>query len=141
VNGETGAVVLSAADVGAVPTSRTVSAGSGLTGGGDLSANRSLAANFGTSAGTIAQGNHTHDAAAVATGTLSSARLPSIPISLMPAGTTLTVYKSGGTWPARPTSRADITVRWNGDDPSPSIVSSGTGGMLDGIDVREIPAP
>jgi hypothetical protein len=35
----------------------TVSAGTGLTGGGDLSANRTLSANFGTSAGTIAQGN------------------------------------------------------------------------------------
>lgn len=38
-------------------TSTTVSAGTGLTGGGDLSANRTLSANFGTSAGTIAQGN------------------------------------------------------------------------------------
>ena len=35
----------------------TISAGTGLTGGGDLSANRTLSANFGTSAGTIAQGN------------------------------------------------------------------------------------
>lgn len=34
---------LTAADVGAVPTSRTVSAGTGLSGGGDLSANRTLA--------------------------------------------------------------------------------------------------
>lgn len=39
------------------PTTRTISAGTGLTGGGDLSADRTLAANFGTSAGTIAQGN------------------------------------------------------------------------------------
>lgn len=140
VNGETGAVVLSAADVGAVATTRTVSAGTGLTGGGDLSANRSFAVSFGTTGSTVAVGNHTHDAAGIASGTISSARLPSIPISLLPAGSTLTVYKSGGTWPARPTSRADITVRWNGADPSPSIVSSGTGGMHDGIDVREIPA-
>lgn len=35
----------------------TVSAGTGLTGGGDLSANRTISANFGTTAGTIAQGN------------------------------------------------------------------------------------
>lgn len=38
-------------------TSTTVSAGTGLTGGGDLSTNRTISANFGTTAGTIAQGN------------------------------------------------------------------------------------
>ncbi len=54
----------------------------------------------------------------------------------LPAGTTLTVSKSSGTWPARPTSRSDITVQWKGPDPSPSIVSSGTGGMLDNVDIR-----
>lgn len=46
-----------AADVGAVPTSRTISAGTGLTGGGDLSANRTLAVTYGTTAGTACQGN------------------------------------------------------------------------------------
>lgn len=54
----------------------------------------------------------------------------------LPAGTTITVQKSGGTWPARPTSRSDIMVQWKGPDPSPVIVSSGTGGMLDNIDIR-----
>lgn len=54
----------------------------------------------------------------------------------LPAGTTLTVVKTGSTWPARPTSRADLIVQWKGADPSPGIVSSGTGGMLDGVDVR-----
>lgn len=54
----------------------------------------------------------------------------------LPAGTTITVIKSGSTWPARPTSRTDIIVQWKGADPSPSIVSSGTGGMLDNVDVR-----
>lgn len=42
---------------GAVPTSRTITAGTGLTGGGDLSANRTLAVSYGTTAGTAAQGN------------------------------------------------------------------------------------
>ena len=42
---------------GKVNTTTTVSAGTGLTGGGDLSTNRTLSANFGTTAGTIAQGN------------------------------------------------------------------------------------
>ena len=61
--------------------------------------------------------------------------------TLLPAGTTITVLKAAGTWPARPTSRADLIVRWKGADPSPAIVTSGTGGMMDGVDVREIPAP
>lgn len=44
VNGYTGTVVLSQADIaGTVPTSRTISAGTGLTGGGDLSADRTFA--------------------------------------------------------------------------------------------------
>lgn len=54
----------------------------------------------------------------------------------IPAGSTLVAQKSGGVWPARPTARADVVVIWKGADPSPSIVSSGTGGMHDNIDVR-----
>lgn len=73
---------------------------------------------------------HTHASTDVTTGTFDFDRLP--------AGTTLTVAKSGGLWPARPTSRADIIVQWKGPDPSPSIVSSGTGGMLDNVDIRMI---
>lgn len=53
--------------LGAAATSTTISAGSGLTGGGDLSASRSLAANFAASGGdggtatTVARGDHFHD--------------------------------------------------------------------------------
>ena len=43
VNGQVGTVVLTASSVGAVPTTRTITAGTGLTGGGDLSADRTLA--------------------------------------------------------------------------------------------------
>ena len=44
VNGYTGTVVLTQTDIsGTVPTSRTITAGTGLTGGGDLSANRTFA--------------------------------------------------------------------------------------------------
>lgn len=42
---------------GRVPTARTITAGTGLTGGGDLTANRSFAVSYGTAAGTAAQGN------------------------------------------------------------------------------------
>lgn len=40
-----------------VPATRTVTAGTGLTGGGDLSANRTLTVAYGTTAGTAAAGN------------------------------------------------------------------------------------
>jgi len=42
---------------GKANSSVTISAGTGLTGGGDLTTNRTLSANFGATAGTIAQGN------------------------------------------------------------------------------------
>lgn len=48
---------MTAVESGKVPTSRTISAGTGLTGGGDLSANRTLTVAYGTTAGTAAQGN------------------------------------------------------------------------------------
>jgi hypothetical protein len=40
-----------------VATTTTIGAGTGLTGGGDLTTNRTLAVNFGAAAGTVAQGN------------------------------------------------------------------------------------
>lgn len=42
---------------GAVPNTRTITAGTGLTGGGTLSANRTLSVVFGTAAGEVCQGN------------------------------------------------------------------------------------
>lgn len=51
----------------------TVSAGTGLTGGGDLSANRTLTVAYGTTAGTAAQGNDTRVANAVQTSRLVTA--------------------------------------------------------------------
>lgn len=42
---------------GGVPTTRVIAAGTGLTGGGDLSADRTLAADFGIVAGKVTQGN------------------------------------------------------------------------------------
>lgn len=47
----------SALSTSKVPTTRQVIAGTGLTGGGDLTADRTISANFGTTAGTVAQGN------------------------------------------------------------------------------------
>lgn len=44
----------------AVRADRSISAGTGLAGGGNLTADRTISVNFGTTAGTVAQGNHTH---------------------------------------------------------------------------------
>jgi hypothetical protein len=53
-----GSASTDAATVGqTVPTTRTVTAGTGLTGGGDLSANRTLTVAYGTASSTAAQGN------------------------------------------------------------------------------------
>jgi hypothetical protein len=65
-----------------------------------------------------------------------SGGISEVTYALLPAGTTITVTKTGTTWPPRPTPRADIVVRWKGSDPGPTI-----GGLyfLDGIDIREVP--
>jgi hypothetical protein len=44
-------------NIGGVPTSRTISSGTGLTGGGDLTANRTLTVSYGTTSGTACEGN------------------------------------------------------------------------------------
>lgn len=46
---------------GYVQKSAQIIAGTGLTGGGNLSADRTLSVNFGTVANTVAMGNHLHD--------------------------------------------------------------------------------
>lgn len=51
------AAAVTTTSIGAVPTARTITAGTGLTGGGDLTANRSLAPDFGSGAGKVTQGN------------------------------------------------------------------------------------
>lgn len=68
--------------------SRKVSAGTGLTGGGDLTADRTLSADFGSGAGKVCQGNdarlsdsrtpkaHTHDTDDIVSGQFAAARMP-----------------------------------------------------------------
>jgi hypothetical protein len=65
-------------NIGGVPTSRTISAGTGLAGGGDLTANRTLAVSYGSSAGTACEGNDAR---------LSDARTPSTHAASHLAGT------------------------------------------------------
>lgn len=47
----------------------------------------------------------------------------------VPAGSTFTLDRSGGAWPARPTTRTDVVIRWRGTAPAPTLVTSGTSGM------------
>jgi hypothetical protein len=58
-----------------------------------------------------------------------------VTVAQLPAGSTLTVHKAAGVWPARPTARGDIIVQWVGQAPAPTLVTSGTGGMRDDIDL------
>lgn len=78
------------ADAALVPSTRTVSAGTGLTGGGDLTANRTLAPDFGTGAGKVTQGNDSR---------LSDARTPTAHASTHAPGGTDPVPTVGfGCW-------------------------------------------
>ena len=127
---------LQAALDGRAPTTRTITAGTGLTGGGDLTANRTLAVSYGTTAGTAAQGNDTRlsdartptshaashasggadalaiSGAQVTSGTIPPARLATgVPV----AGT----YLDGtGAWTALP-AVSNTTVTWDGAGAAP----------------------
>ncbi|HSW81288.1 MAG TPA: hypothetical protein VLG40_02725 [Candidatus Saccharimonas sp.] len=54
------------------PTSRLITAGTGLTGGGDLSADRTLAVSYGTASGTAAQGNDSRITGAIQSSTATT---------------------------------------------------------------------
>lgn len=97
---------ISPASIGAVPTTRTVSAGTGLTGGGDLSADRTLTVAYGTSSTTACVGNDSR---------LSDARTPTAH---------KTTHATGGTDALSP---ADIGAATSGHTHSaPSTYSLGT---------------
>lgn len=87
---------------GKVDGTRTITAGTGLTGGGDLSANRTVSADFGTAAGKVCQGNdsrlsdartpttHTHSASDTTSGSFDPARIPAPSSDSVTSGSTLT---------------------------------------------------
>lgn len=91
--------------------STTVSAGTGLTGGGDLSADRTIGANFGTSAGTIAQGNDSRITGAEQTANKGTANgyaglngSTVVPTAQLGSGTAnnATFLRGDSTWAAAP---------------------------------------
>ena len=59
----------------------TITAGTGLTGGGDLSANRTLAVSYGATAGTACQGNDSRITGAVQSGAAGSVIVGTLPTS------------------------------------------------------------
>lgn len=139
----------------AVLPTRQVITGTGLTGGGDLSADRTLAVAYGSTAGTAVQGNDVRVTADQAAATASIRSLGTgaqqakpgawTPgIADLPAGSTMSVPQNspGGTWPNRPTSRTDITVIWvrtvsGSSDPaaatSPSLTGAYSGDVVIGV--------
>lgn len=53
--------------------------------------------------------------------------------NVLPSGTVMYNTEVSGTYPPRPTTRTDVKVLWFGPD-QPAIVTSGTAGMIDGLD-------
>lgn len=103
---------------GKVPTTRTLTAGTGLTGGGDLSADRTFTVAYGTTAGTAAQGNDSRITGAeqtankgVANGYASLNSSTRVPTAQLASGTAdATTYLRGdSTWATAVTSVAGRT--------------------------------
>jgi hypothetical protein len=69
---------------GKAPTTRSISAGTGLTGGGDLSADRTLAVDFGTTSGKVVQGNDSRlsDTRTPTDGTVTTAKIVDTAVTL-----------------------------------------------------------
>jgi len=97
---------------GKVPTTRTITAGTGLTGGGDLSADRTLTVSYGTTAGTAAQGNDSRIAnaapsltpTAVKTANYTAAANEFVPVDTTSGSVTITL-------PTAPADKTSIGVK------------------------------
>lgn len=81
-----------------------------------------------------------HRAVAARVSALEAAPGGAVTYETVPAGSTFTLDRSGGAWPARPTARTDVVIRWRGVAPPPPLVASGTAGMYAGDEfVEELP--
>jgi hypothetical protein len=136
----------------AVPTSRQVLAGTGLTGGGDLTADRTLTVAYGSAAGTAVQGNDARVTADQAVGTASirtigtgalqaaagnhshsAALVPFAPVALTDAATIATNASLGNHF--RCTLTADRTL---GNPSSPTDGQRGLWELAAGASTRTL---
>lgn len=148
----------------AVQPTRTLTAGTGLTGGGDLSADRTLAVAYGTTSGTAAQGNDSRitgaeqtankNAASGYAGTDAAGRVAAANSTLVPQiqaltfASTLTIDASTGSLfrvtltgamtLANPTSPADgqrILVQFTQDGTGSRVLTLGSAFNVGGLTV------
>jgi len=125
---------------GKASTATTITAGTGLTGGGDLTTNRTISASFGTAAGTIAQGNDSRITGAEQTtnkgavngyaGLNSSSRVPSAQLGSGTADST-TYLRGDGTWATVAGGGAAVTPTNGGGETYFDAGNSGTAKTLD----------
>jgi len=101
------------------PTARTISSGTGLTGGGDLTSDRTLSVSFGTFAGTVTEGNDSR---------LSNSRPPTTHASSHAVGgsDSITPASIGAASTAQLADYA-TTAQLAGYTPTTRNISSGTG--------------
>ena len=79
---------------GYVPTSRTITVGTGMTGGGNLGGNISIGLSFGTNSDNVAAGNHTHSQYALTSHTHEIGQIVNLQTQLngkVGTGTTITI--------------------------------------------------
>lgn len=119
---------------GATPTTRTLTAGAGLNGGGTLAADRTFAVSYGTVAGTACVGNDgrlsdaraptAHSAALITSGTLDRARLPALTDADVPSD----VVEVTATTRTLALSDRGIYLRWTASGAKTCTVDTTAGG-------------